>query len=445
MKICATRMGAAVLMVASVTDPGMADSLEDWLTGDHATGDWGGIRTTLEDAGVTFEGAYTTDILGVRNGNAGSGDGWDYAGRVDFGVAFDLDKLAGLPGLSLFASGAWSSGQDLSERKVGNVFAVQQIFTGREIRLSQLYLQQELWDDRLSFKIGRLTTEEDFLASDIYTNYVNGGINGVPSNVPGGNFGFTTAPFAQWGLVGAVEPIEGLRFAIGVYNADERTIDDRRNGTRFTLDPEDGVFAIGEVSYGWNQAVERDDEGERNPTERLPGTYDPKDAGTESGESKASHGLPGLAKLGIFGESGNREDLKDGRDKDGNAGFYVSLQQMVYREEGTQDLGLTPWAVATFLPRESINGLPVFFGAGLVYKGLIPTREDDNTAVGFFYGKLSKDLDPGGSEKVLEINHTAQLTPWFYVRPDLQLVFDPAGVNSADTAVVFGGEIGITF
>ncbi len=118
---------------------------------------------------------------------------------------------------------------------------------------------------------------------------------------------------------------------------------------------------------------------------------------------------------------------------------------MVYREPDTADQGLTPWVVASFLPRESVNELPVFFGGGLVYKGLVPTRDDDATALGFFYGKLSKDINPGGSEKILEMNYTAQLTKFFYVRPDIQLVFDPAGVSSADTAVVFGGEIGITF
>jgi porin len=199
----------------------------------------------------------------------------------------------------------------------------------------------------------------------------------------------------------------------------------RRNGTRFTLDAEDGVFTIGEASYAWHQ-----------PEEAADGD-----------EPKAADGLSGLAKVGIFGESGKREDLedlKDGRDKDGNAGFYLSLEQMVYREPDTLDEGLTPWAVAAFLPRQSINEVPPFFGAGLVYKGLIPTRDDDRTT-GFVYGKLSGDLNPSGSEKVLEINHTIQLIPWFYVRPDLQLVFDPAGVSSAETAVVFGGEIGIVF
>jgi porin len=396
--------------------------LAEWLEGEYATGDWGGLRTTLEDTGIIFDGSYTTNIMAVRNGNAGSGDGWDYAGLLQFGVTLDFERLADLPGFSIYASGAWSSGQDLSERKVGNLFAVQQVYTGREIRLSQLYAQQTLFNDGLTVKVGRLTTEADFLASDIYTNYVSGGINGVPSNVPGSNFGFTTAPFAQWGAVVAIEPVEHLRLAFGVYNADEKTIDDKRNGTRFTLDPEDGVFAIGEASYAWHQPEE-----------------------DEKGEVKAAEGLPGMAKVGIFGESGDREDFKDARQKDGNPGFYLSLEQMVYREPGTVDEGLTPWAVATFQPRQSINELPVFFGAGLVYKGLIPGRDEDRAAVGFYFGQLSGDINTGGSEKVLEINYTVQLTPWFYVRPDLQLVFDPAGVSSASTAVVFGGEIGITF
>lgn len=416
--------GIGAMLLAGMAGPAVAQqSVSEWLDGDYATGDWGGARTTLEDAGVKFEGAYTTDIMAVRNGNAGSGDGWDYAGRMDFGLEFDLEKLIGATGLSFYASGAWSSGQNLSDRQVGNLFSVQQIFTGQEARLSELYFQQKLFDDTLKFKIGRLTTEQDFLASDIYTNYVNGGINGSPANVPGGNFGYTTAPFAQWGVVGAYEPIEDLRFAVGVYNADEKTIDDHRNGTRFTLDPEDGVFAIGEVSYGWNQLKE----AEKGKEQEVP------------------EGLAGMVKLGIFGESGHHERVDGEGHQDGSAGFYVSAQQMVYREPDTADQGLTPWAVASFLPRESVNELPVFFGGGLVYKGVIPSRDDDNTALGFFYGKLSKDINPGGSEKILELAYTAQLTKWFYVRPDLQLVFDPAGVSSADTAVVFGGEIGVTF
>jgi len=427
-------MGAAVLVASSVATPVMAESMEDWLTGDYATGDWGGLRTSLEDAGVTFEGAYTTDIMAVRNGNAGSGDGWAYAGRVDASVEFDMEKLAGASGLTFFVSGAWSSGDDLSDNQVGNLFAVQQIYTGEAVRLSQLYVKQELPYGGLAVKLGRLTTEEDFLASDIYTNYVSGGINGTPANIPGSNAGFTTAPYAQWGAVISAEPADGLRLAAGVYNADDKANQDKRNGVDFALDG-DAVLGIGEISYSWNQPAGESEAGAVEEAHQSGGEAAPA----------AADGLPGTVKFGALYESGNREDLRTGRKKDGSPGFYMSLEQMVWSEPGSSEQGLTPWAVVAWLPRHTINEMPVFFAGGLVYRGLIPGRDEDSTALGFLYGDLSEDIEPGGSEKVLEVAYTAQLTPWFYVRPDLQLVFDPAGVNSADTAVVFGGEIGIVF
>ncbi|NJO55838.1 MAG: carbohydrate porin, partial [Rhodospirillales bacterium] len=315
MKAKESSMLAALLLVTSAL-PASADALNDWLTGDYATGDWGGVRTDLEEMGITPEAAYTTDILAVRNGNEGSGDGWDYAGRIDFGINFDLEKLFGLPGFSLYASGAWSSGHDLSGRQVGNIFAVQQIFTGREARLSQLYVQQDLLDDRLTFKLGRLTAEADFLASDIYANYVNGGINGVPSNIPDGNDGFTTAPFSQWGLVAAGEPIENLRVAVGIYNVNEDQVDDRRNGTDFKLDTGDGVLAIAEVGYSWNQAEESEQET----------AADEAGQPIAGGLPEPRGGMPGNAKVGILYQSGDREDIKDGGDKNGNPGFYVSAE-----------------------------------------------------------------------------------------------------------------------
>jgi len=423
-------------MLVACSMPAAAESLQEWLAGDYATGTWGGARTQLEAFGITPSLAYTTDLMAVRNGNAGSGDGFDYAGRFDAALGFDFEKLFGIAGMSLYASAAWPSGSDLSERQVGNIFAVQQVYTGQNIRLAQLYLQQNAFDDQFTFKIGRLTTEDDFLASDIYTNYVNGGINGVPSNIPDGNSGFTTAPFAQWGLVGAVEPIESLRFALGVYNADDDANRDTRHGVDFHFEPSDGVLAIGEVAYSWNQPVEVPEQGAAAEAHQPP----------QDAEPATGPGLPGMTKFGLLYQSGDRDDLgNEDRQKDGSPGFYVSGEQMVYREGEEGDQGLTPWAVLTYLPRESINEIPVFFGAGLVYKGLIPTRDDDNAAIGFFYGKLSNDLEQTGSEKVLEVAYTAQLTPWFYVRPDLQLVFDPSGVGSAGTAVVGGAEIGIVF
>jgi carbohydrate-selective porin OprB len=58
---------------------------------------------------------------------------------------------------------------------------------------------------------------------------------------------------------------------------------------------------------------------------------------------------------------------------------------------------------------------------------------------------LSRDIEDTSSEKILEIAYTVQLTPWFYVRPDAQFIFQPGGSSETSNAVVLGGEIGITF
>ena len=81
----------------------------------------------------------------------------------------------------------------------------------------------------------------------------------------------------------------------------------------------------------------------------------------------------------------------------------------------------------------------------MVYEGLIPTRDDDQAAIGFYWGVLSRNIDDTSSERILELAYTAQLTPWFYVRPDAQFIFRPGGASENSDAVVLGGEIGITF
>ena len=140
-----------------------------------------------------------------------------------------LDTLAGLPGLSFYVEGGWSFGEDLG-RKTGSIFSPAQAFTGRAVRLSRTYLQQDLLEDKLTFKIGRLATEDDFLSSPIYGEYVNAAINSVPGNILESTPGFTTFPSTQWGASAVYKPLEQVRAAIGIYSSDDD--DQQGQGTR---------------------------------------------------------------------------------------------------------------------------------------------------------------------------------------------------------------------
>ena len=49
------------------------------------------------------------------------------------------------------------------------------------------------------------------------------------------------------------------------------------------------------------------------------------------------------------------------------------------------------------------------------------------------------------SEKVVEIAHRFQLTPWSYFQPDIQYVIHPGGMGDIPDAVVVGAQMGFMF
>ena len=108
---------SAALLVTSAARAEM--DLDGRLSQDAATGDWGGLRSRVEAAGLTVEGTYQTDLL--ANPIGGEQQGFAYDGLMEISLDFDLDKIAGLKGTSFFIAGYWASGEDLSDTKIGNL------------------------------------------------------------------------------------------------------------------------------------------------------------------------------------------------------------------------------------------------------------------------------------------------------------------------------------
>ncbi|MEM7024378.1 MAG: carbohydrate porin [Pseudomonadota bacterium] len=407
-------LGTLAIAMAWAPSAGAQDALQSFLSQDTLTGDWGGLRTKAENAGLTIQGNYQTDLLG--NPTGGIRERFAYAGLMGISVDADLDKLAGLKGTSFLISGWWASGDDLSGDDIGNAIDVSQVFNGDAVRLGEMYLQQQLFDSKLTFSIGRIAPANTFATADIYGSYVNSGVNSEPFALPGNVPVFFTDPFAAWGAQAIVQPTDPFHVGVGVYNADGKVANDSENGVRFKLNPEDGVLTVAETGYQWQQA---------------------------DGDT----GLPGSATFGGYYDSSDY-DFVDGsnRDRGGNYGFYLQLQQMVYREgDPGSDEGLTPWVVFTLAPDEKVNTFPFSFSGGAVYKGLIPSRSDDLTAAAVYVGHFSNDLDDQNTETVVEVNHRLQLTPFFYVTPVFQYVFRPSGNSDIDDASVVGAEISIDF
>ena len=79
----------------------------------------------------------------------------------------------------------------------------------------------------------------------------------------------------------------------------------------------------------------------------------------------------------------------------GNYGFYLTAEQMVFREGGPSSRqGLSVYGSFIYAPSQRINAIPYFAAMALGYQGLLPRRDNDLAAIAVYYGAFSRYL-PG--------------------------------------------------
>jgi porin len=408
-----------VLILLTSAAPAPADErpgeswMERWAAQPQLTGNWFGARDGLASWGISPFIRYGTDVLASVAG--GQQRGKAYAGQLTVEVSVDMEKLAGFRELTFDVSGAWNSGTNLSD-DIGNVLTVAQAFSGREVQLANLYLQQSLLDGRLDLKGGRFSTGADFLTSPLDMSFVNAVLNpivvAIQSNVPS----VTDDPNTTWGGRVVARPAAGLSLSAGAFYSDLALDPLTANGTEFGISGSAGYFAVGEVAYRLN---------------------------SEKGDS----GLPGRYRVGGYHDSNQYASLTNAaRRQRGNYGVYVLGEQMVYREgEPGNDQGLFVFGGFIYAPQERINPLPWFASAAAGYRGLVPGRDKDTAAFALYYGGFSRDLPRQTYELVLEWTYAIALSRWLTVQPDVQYVINPGGRSSVGNAVVVGAQLAVEF
>jgi porin len=400
------------------------------------TGDWGGLRTRLLDLGIAPNLAVVTDVLG--NPTGGRRQALRESDELALGLTADLDRLGGWAGARFYLSFSLRSGTSLSDKDIGNVFNVAQVCCGHTYRLVNVALEQSLFDDRVSLRGGRIAAGDEFLASPLYDNFVQTAFNGNPMgilfNVP-----ISVDPVATWGVRARVRPISQLSLMAGVYNGDPTLGANDKHGVDWTM--RGPLFAIGEVGVHLNQGP---------LAGGLPGNY--KVGGYYlAGKVPDQHRDVNGGSIALSGLSPQMHS--------GNGGFYVLLDQMVYRDGGADSRrGLTPFLSLVVAPDSSVNTMPFFANGGLVYRGLFASRPHDLAAFGAAYGAFSsqlarsqRDARSAGSgsgiqkyEVALELSYIVQATRWLQVQPDLQYIVNPGGTGKIPNALVLGFQLALT-
>lgn len=414
----------AAFVLGWLPAPAGADEFDDWLSNqDGLTGDWGGLRGELEKSGIDIDASYAAELAG--NPVGGKHQGFRYAHEIDFGAELDMRKLVGLDGTTLNVVFAENAGRSLSEDRLGNIFGVQEVFSGKpDFRLAELSIEQSLLDERLELKLGRIVSADDFAVVDVSCNFQSEAFCYDPGAL-GENSGFTDSPIASWGGRFKVQ-LDDVFLQAGAYEVNP-TLGKQGNG--FKLDTSGATGAIVPVEIGWNPA-------------------------------DVVLGLPGQYRFGGYYDSSDADDVTAEADegspprvRHGRWGLYVLGQQLVYREAPDSARGLTVFAVAVFGDSRTAE-IQWFAEAGLVYQGTFAGRDADTVDLGFAYGHINDRLidaqkaadEPAQSaETVIELNYGAAATPWLHLRPGLQIVVDPGADADVPTALVLGLQSEVDF
>jgi porin len=374
-------------------------------------GDFGGDRARLAERGWTFSASYTTDVQ--WNVEGGLEKGYGSAGSLGIDMQVDLERLAHIRGLIFHAGFVQRSGVNLSQRKVGNAFAVAQLYGSETYQLGTLYFQQTAGP--FLFKLGRLYAGDDFLQSDLYYQYVSNAFCGNPvgifSNAP-----FSAYPNATWGAFFQWTTSDYSKWKFAIYDGNEQRKDNKFHGTYFRFKSDSGALGITELEY---------EVGKRTESKLYPGTY----------------------KVGLYGVSQKVANFTGGEGY--NYGTYFQFDQTLYlpdpnmRERGLKSFGAFLLAPATR------NQFPFYFTTGLQYVGIFKARPKDTVAIGLARGGYSaaqRRVEPGRHyEAVLEVNYKLHLSPFWYITPDYQYIIHPSGTTHIPNAHVVGLQTGVTF
>lgn len=425
-------------------EPAKSDLMK-FFEQDYLFGDWGGWRTKLsKEHGVDFEFFYIAS--NPYNLEGGKQTGSTYEGALLLLMDLDSAKLAGYDGGHLHVSGTWVNGDyPFSQQYVGDLNKVNLVDFPDVWRLWEFWYEQKFFGNKVSLKFGQLAVDQDFLQPEFYNSLAS--INFLNQtffyptlafnvyDIPGFPVGFHALASTPYGAPGArlkVETTENTYVQVAAYDG----YPDQNHGTRVELNRQEGVLLYFETGYRLNQG-------------------------------KDDTGLPGNLKLGAFYDTGNFADIQSVFDASIGAGevtyhpntygLYFLVDQTLYREVGKDDpagQGLVGFFRLTGAPTDR-NLTQFGVDGGLVYKGLIPTRDYDTIGLAASYLKISNDIRAGQEavnavvpgffpadalvdyEAVVELSYKAQMTAWCTMIVDVQRAIHPGGSAAIPDAWVF--------
>lgn len=392
----------------------------------HLLGDWGGLRTALEDIGITPSVQYIA--MPAANVSGGTSSRTEYAAQLTLGANANLDKIAGIKGGSFQVLFTNRHGNNINATANLQVLQNPQAIwgAGQIWRLSQAFYRQRI--GKVEFKIGRMSTGEEFgHAPCFFESLYFCGI--VPGHVA----------FAYW-----------FNPPVGVWAARVR-VEDKLGYTQFAV-------------YENNQRNLLTDHGFYLGTKGATGAILPVERGFTTRLGGDPH-RSGLYKIGMWYDTSRTTDLAldahggysalTGQPLAalrGRWGAYVVGRQTVIpaRSDGSGALDVFFSGVLADARTNTIRSIVV---GGAMLSGVIPGRPRDQIGLAIGRTRVNDRLTgleelqlaagtttrtPQRVEWSSELAYSIAVAPSFSLRPNVQLYHHPGGRSDRADVVVLG-------
>ena len=409
------------------------------------TGDWGGERTKLIEQGIDIKADYVGEVGGNLSGGYNNDKTARYADQFGLGVALDLQKLWGWDNTQAKIQLTNRNGQNISNDRIGDpragtLSSSQEVYgRGHMVRLTQFWIQHQMFDNKLDVKLGYFGEGEDF--NTFPCDFQN--LSFCGSQV--GNYVNTwyNWPVSQAAIRVKYHITPELYAQIGAYNQNPSQLE---HGNGFKLSGSGTKGTVIPVELVWSPKVNN-----------LPGEY-------RVGYYKSAADAPDVRE-DVNGNNAASTG-EDYRTRSSKKGYWFVAQQQLTSHNGDSTRGLNIAANATFHDKDT-NIVDNYQSLMFVYKGPFDARPKDDIGIGFARIHVNDDVkknaelanaaigvtdynDPlyaplRSTEYNYELNYGIHVTNWLTVRPNLQYITHPGGVNQVDDALVAGLKIQSVF
>ncbi len=355
---------------------------------------------SAQDSAYRFDVVYTGDVL--SNVTGGVQEDTRYLDNLDLVLEVDAEQALGWDNTTFMVYGLYNNGNRFSEDVVGDAHVVSNIETGvRAFRLYEFWVDHRFADDRASLRFGLYDLNSEFDAMETSGLFLNSA-HGIGSDFgQTGEHGPSIFPLTSLALRGEYD--FGNNWLVRAAVLDGVPGDpDHPKRTTIKLGDGDGALLVGEINY------------------QLPATR---------------------MALGAWRYTARFEDLVSGEQRNGNAGFYAFIDGRVYSESADPEQGLNLFLRAG-QANDDFNVFQSYIGAGGVYRGLFPSRPEDELGLALAMansGSAYRSLEPANSHELsIELTYRAQVHPNIALQPEVQYVINPGLRPDLDNALVVG-------